>query len=175
VIDELVLPTPLGVEDLVLRSATMDDLDALILLMSDDAVSAARGDRADAADRTAYEAGLADVLRTPNNALIVVADVDDRVVATLQLTVLPGMARQGARRLQVEAVRVSSSIRSGGIGSAMMRWGADVAAPAAQCTLIQLTSDRARVDAHRFYERLGYAGSHIGFKRSVPTVASHVD
>jgi GNAT superfamily N-acetyltransferase len=78
------------------------------------------------------------------------------------------MARRGATRLLVEAVRVSSALRSGGIGSALMRWVTDVAAPALGTPLVQLTSDVARTDAHRFYERLGFTGSHVGFKYRVP-------
>ena len=74
------------------------------------------------------------------------------------------MARQGATRLLVEAVRVSSSVRSRGIGSAVMLWVMHAAAPATGATLVQLTSDAARVDAHRFYTRLGFAASQIGFK-----------
>ena len=77
------------------------------------------------------------------------------------------MARRGSRRLLVEAVRVHSNLRSAGIGAAMMRWVADAAAPALGVAMIQLTSDVARVDAHRFYERLGYVGSHRGFKYRV--------
>lgn len=85
-------------------------------------------------------------------------------IATMQLTRIPGLTRRGATRLLIEAVRVSSAHRSSGIGSAMMTWVVEVAAPAAGATLVQLTSDAARVDAHRFYERLGFVGSHRGFK-----------
>ena len=72
-----------------------------------------------------------------------------------------------ARRLLVEAVRVRSDLRSSGIGSAVMRWVGDAAAPALGAAMVQLTSDAARTDAHRFYERLGYVGSHRGFKYTV--------
>jgi GNAT superfamily N-acetyltransferase len=82
----------------------------------------------------------------------------------MQLTRIPGMARRGATRLLIEAVRVHSGRRSDGIGSAMMTWVTTVAAPASGASLVQLTSDEARKDAHRFYERLGFIGSHRGFK-----------
>jgi GNAT superfamily N-acetyltransferase len=118
-------------------------------------------------DRAAYARGLDDILADPSNDLLVV-DLDGAVVATLQLTSIPGMARRGSRRLLVEAVRVRSDLRSAGIGGAVMRWVSDAAAPALGATLVQLTSDAARADAHRFYERLGYVGSHIGFKYNVP-------
>jgi GNAT superfamily N-acetyltransferase len=85
----------------------------------------------------------------------------------MQLTRIPGLSRRGATRLLVEVVRVSSARRSSGIGSALMRWTTDVAAPALGAALVQLTSDEARTDAHRFYERLGFVGSHRGFKYAV--------
>ncbi|WP_370296800.1 GNAT family N-acetyltransferase [Agromyces sp. LHK192] len=96
------------------------------------------------------------------------ADDGARLVATLQLTAIPGMARRGSTRLLVEAVRVAGDRRSSGIGAAMMRWVTDEVAPAIGASLVQLTSDAAREDAHRFYRRLGFADSHIGFKYRVP-------
>lgn len=150
------------------RRATASDLPALMALLSDDPISAARGDRGDDGDTEVYADALRSVLDAPLNELLVVDDADGAVVVgTLQLTVIPGMARRGATRLLVEAVRVSSTVRSGGIGSAVMRWVMHEAAPAMGATLVQLTSDAARVDAHRFYTRLGFADSHIGFKYSV--------
>ncbi len=149
--------------DAVLRRARTDDADALIALLADDAISAARGDQASASDRPAYLSALADVLAEPSNDLLVV-ESGGAVVATLQLTSIPGMARRGARRLLVEAVRVRGDLRSTGIGTAMMRWVMTSAADALHADLIQLTSDAARTDAHRFYERLGFTGSHVGFK-----------
>jgi GNAT superfamily N-acetyltransferase len=91
------------------------------------------------------------------------------VVGTLQLTAIPGMARRGSTRLLVEAVRVASLKRSSGIGGAMMSWVTGVAAPALGADLVQLTSDAARSDAHRFYERLGFVASHVGFKYRTAT------
>ncbi|WP_040165827.1 GNAT family N-acetyltransferase [Microbacterium gorillae] len=168
-IDGLELPTELAAASgtLTLRRATDDDLDELMRLLSDDPISAGRGDRARPEDREAYANGLRDVTTTPGNDLFVAVD-DSGVIGTFQLTVLPGMARRGARRMQVEAVRVASARRSSGAGTAMMRWVSDVAAPASGCALIQLTSDSAREDAHRFYDRLGYVASHVGFKLSLP-------
>jgi GNAT superfamily N-acetyltransferase len=147
----------------LLRRATQADADELIALLADDPISAARGDVASDDDRPAYSTALTEVLADPSNDLLVV-ELRDEVVGTLQLTSIPGMARRGSRRLLVEAVRVRSGLRSSGIGSAMMRWVAESAAPALGAGMVQLTSDAARTDAHRFYERLGYTGSHIGFK-----------
>ncbi|UNK70225.1 GNAT family N-acetyltransferase [Microbacterium sp. H1-D42] len=151
----------------VLRRAEVADTDAIIGLLADDPISAARGDQAVEADRPAYAAALGEILDDPSNDLVVI-ELDGTVVGTLQLTLIPGMARRGAKRLLIEAVRVRSDLRSSGIGSASMRWVSEDAAPALGAALIQLTSDAARTDAHRFYERLGYTGSHIGFKYAVP-------
>jgi len=166
VITSLVLPATLSATtaDFSLRRAEPRDLAAIVRLLSDDAVSASRGDTADESDLEAYAAALAELLADGSNELVVVDDAEGDVVATMQLTSIPGMSRRGSRRLLVEAVRVSSSLRSGGIGSAMMRWVTGVAAPSVGASLVQLTSDEARSDAHRFYERLGFVGSHRGFK-----------
>ena len=90
-------------------------------------------------------------------------DHTETVVATLQLTVIPGLARMGATRLLVEAVRVDERLRGNGLGSAMMEW-AIAEGRRRGAALVQLTSDRSRDAAHRFYERLGFTASHVGFK-----------
>ncbi|MCD2443086.1 GNAT family N-acetyltransferase [Agromyces sp. SYSU K20354] len=157
---------------ITLRRATSDDLDRLMALLADDAVSASRGDVAAPDDRLAYLDALEQIIGDASNDLLVATDPAGRLVGTFQLTRIPGMARRGATRLQVEAVRVRSESRSSGIGTAMMTWVRDVAAPALGSPLVQLTSDAARADAHRFYERLGFHGSHVGFKYRVPDEAS---
>lgn len=165
------LPLPYSFESRIgtasLRRAAVDDADAVMTLLADDPISAARGDVASDEDRPLYARALAEILAEPSNDLLVV-EVEGALVGTLQLTSIPGMSRRGARRLLVEAVRVQSDLRSSGIGSAVMRWVGDVAAPAVGAAMVQLTSDAARTDAHRFYERLGYVGSHRGFKYNVP-------
>jgi GNAT superfamily N-acetyltransferase len=172
VLHELTLPVRLSARSgsVTLRNAVDGDLDALMTLLSDDPISAARGDVAAPEDRPQYAAALRSIADDPANALLVAEDADGRLVGTLQLTRIPGMARRGSTRLLVEAVRVSSALRSGGIGSALMRWVTDIAAPDLGTPLVQLTSDAARTDAHRFYERLGFTGSHVGFKYRVPGV-----
>ena len=160
-----VLELPAG--SCVLRRARADDLDALLGLLADDPISATRGDTGSIADRPAYERAFAAIDADPAHQLLV-ATIDDVVVGTMQLTVIPGLARVGASRLQIEAVRVRSDRRNLGIGAAMIRW-AVAQAPALGAALVQLTSDAARVDAHRFYERLGFSASHVGFKLAVPT------
>lgn len=167
--DAMTLDLPVG--SVRLRRATLDDLSTIIDLLADDPISAARGDSADASDREAYEVAFAAIDRDPAQRLLVAVDSDGTnvagsVVATMQLTVIPGLARRGAARLQIEAVRVASGERNRGIGAAMMRWAIEDAR-AAGVPLVQLTSDAARVDAHRFYERLGFEASHVGFKYRV--------
>lgn len=165
------LPLPVSVptttSTVVLRRAEPTDLDALVVLLSDDPISASRGDAADPADLRAYERALDRIIEDPGNDLVVAADPSGRVIGTLQLTSIPGMARRGSTRLLVEAVRVRSDVRSSGVGGAMMRWVTESAAPALGAQLVQLTSDARRADAHRFYTRLGFADSHIGFKYTV--------
>jgi GNAT superfamily N-acetyltransferase len=147
-----------------IRRAVEKDLPALTLLLSDDPISATRGDRADECDNAAYRCALTEVIADPSNEVLLVVDEVGGPVAMMQLTRIPGLSRRGATRLLVEAVRVRSGQRSSGIGSAMMRWVTGTAAPATGASLVQLTSDEARKDAHRFYERLGFRGSHRGFK-----------
>lgn len=160
------LPADLA-PDVRLRRATADDLDAILALLADDPVSATRGDRNRPEDRPAYQRAFAAIDRDPAQLLLVAESEADGVIGTMQLTVIPGLARRGAQRLQIEAVRVRSDRRSGGIGGRMIRWAMD-AAPAAGAALVQLTSDAARADAHRFYERLGFTASHVGFKYRPP-------
>lgn len=164
-IADLVLPVDLAIqsEGVTLRRAELADLNDLVNLIVDDAVARSRGDR-DAEGEAGYRDALEEIACDRCNELVVGVDAEGRVIATFQLTRIPGLARRGATRLQVEAVRVSREWRGRGVGSAMMRWVMDVAAPAAGASLVQLTSDAAREDAHRFYERLGMAASHVGFK-----------
>ena len=168
-IEEFDLPVDLASRrgTITLRGAEEGDLDAIVALLSDDPVSAGRGDVAASDDGPLYLRGLRRILAAEGNDLVVV-EREGRIVGTMQLTVVPGMARRGSTRLMIEAVRVAGSERSGGIGAAMMTWVTDVAARAVGASLVQLTSDAARTEAHRFYTRLGFVDSHIGFKYAVP-------
>lgn len=172
-IDRLDLPTSIRTRgaNVLVRRATLDDLQAIIELLSDDPISAGRGDVANDEDRPAYAAALNRIIHDPGNELLVV-NRDEAVVGTLQLTVIPGMARRGSTRLLIEAVRVASTERSSGIGSALMRWVVERAALDLAAAMVQLTSDAAREDAHRFYRRLGFVDSHVGFKFHVTLPAS---
>lgn len=151
----------------VIRRATLDDLGTVLRLLTDDPISAARDGASGQEALLAHSEAFRQIATDPGNDLVVAEDADDVVVGTLQLTLIPGLSRRGSARLLVESVRVASEQRSAGVGTALMRWVTDQAAPALAVSLVQLTSDAARVDAHRFYERLGFVASHVGFKYAV--------
>ncbi|WP_373309932.1 GNAT family N-acetyltransferase [Cellulomonas chitinilytica] len=150
--------------DLTVRRAAAADVPAVVALLERDPVARARGDYEDVVDASAYLRAFDRIDADPAQ-LLVVADLPDApVVATMQLTWIPGLARAGATRLQVEAVRVDEEHRSRGIGEALVRWACEEGERQG-ATLVQLTSDRTRDRAHAFYERLGFVASHVGFKR----------
>ncbi len=170
-IDGLELPAAVAARDgdVTLRRAETDDLAQVLRLLGDDEVSAARGDFDQPPDPSQIERAFHAIAEDPSNELVVVVDASDAVVGTMQLTRIPGLARQGATRLLVEAVRVDSDRRSAGIGGAMMRWVQEAAAVQVGAALVQLTSDARRPDAHRFYRDLGFIDSHVGFTWRPPT------
>lgn len=144
------------------RPATAADLPALLRLLVDDEVAQARGGYT--AEVTAgVAAAFADIERDPNNELWL-GERGGEAVAMLQLTLIPGLSRGGMKRALVEAVRVRADLRGQGIGAALMTH-VERRAKAAGCGLIQLTTDKKRLAAHRFYERLGYVASHLGMKK----------
>ena len=154
--------TQLPGTDVVLEEATADDLPALIDLLADDMLGASRdGIRTDE-DRRRYERAFAAIDDDPAH-LLVVGRREGQVVATLQLIVTPSLSRRGAFRAVIESVRVSSGLRSQGVGGALVRWAVEEAGRRG-CEMVQLSSDKQRTDAHRFYERLGFERSHEGFK-----------
>lgn len=140
--------------------ATRSDVDAIVRLLADDFLGAGR----EAAAEEAYAAAFAEIDADPRQYLAVVRDGGGTVVGTCQLTLVPGLSRGGATRLQVEAVRLASTVRGSGLGTAMLEW-AHAYGRAHGATLAQLTTDKRRTDAHRFYEGLGYAPTHEGYKR----------
>jgi GNAT superfamily N-acetyltransferase len=144
------------------RVATRADVPAILALLDDDEISRSRGypvsEESDAAAWRAFEQIDAD----PRNELIV-AEEDGTVVGTCQLTFTPSLSRGGSERMTIEAVRVGRDLRGRGVGRAMMRWAVDRARERG-CGVAQLTSDRRRVEAHRFYQSLGFTASHVGMK-----------
>jgi GNAT superfamily N-acetyltransferase len=146
----------------VLRAARRADIPALVDLLAADQLGATRDGIRDQADLDAYDRALRAIDADPAHILIV-ADRAGEVVGTMQLSFLPGLARRGALRAQIEAVRVAASTRGSGLGAAMLQWAIDEARRR-DCALVQLTTDKARTDAHRFYQRLGFVASHEGMK-----------
>jgi GNAT superfamily N-acetyltransferase len=160
------LPTTvtLGGAELQLRRATAADLPALVAMLADDPLGAGR--EADDGDLTPYRRAFDLVDGDPAHVLVV-AVAGDAVVGTLQLSVLPGLARRGALRGQIEAVRVAAGTRGRGLGAAMVGWAVEESRRRG-CALVQLTTDKARIEARSFYERLGFSASHEGMKFALP-------
>ncbi|WP_114854603.1 GNAT family N-acetyltransferase [Brachybacterium sp. YJGR34] len=142
--------------------ARREDVPAIRDLLRDDALG--RDRELTAAEDSAYQAAFDRVARDPAHLLAVVRDEAGEIVGTMQLTLLPGLSRQGATRLQIEAVRVARTERSRGLGGAMFAW-AHSHGRARGATLAQLTTDLSRDGARAFYARLGYEESHAGLKR----------
>jgi GNAT superfamily N-acetyltransferase len=143
------------------RNATLEDLPAIVALLADDDLGRGREHRGGPLPPE-YPAAFAAMADQPGNRMIVAVE-DGMVVGCLQLTRIAGLSRRGALRAQIEAVRVARGRRGTGIGDALMRHAVDLARREG-CKLVQLTTDRARGDAHRFYERLGFVASHLGMK-----------
>src|ERR1700733_6641024 len=151
-----------GSPPVVLRRAVAADLPELVALLAADQLGVTRdGIRTDG-DLQAYERAFRAIDADPAH-LLVVAQAGEDIVGTFQLSFLPGLARRGALRAQIEAVPVRASSRSRGVGAAMMTW-AITESRRRGCGLVQLTTDKARPGAHRFYERLGFTASHEGMK-----------
>jgi len=145
--------------DLEIRHATADDLPAIVAMLADDPLGA---QRESPDDMTPYRAALGRLETDPNQHLVV-AVRDGRVIGTLQLTIIPGLSHKGATRALIEAVRIHTDERGSGLGSLLIEWAIDTARRLG-CRMVQLTSDKTRTDAHRFYERLGFSATHEGFK-----------
>ncbi|MDI3402737.1 GNAT family N-acetyltransferase [Streptomyces cavernicola] len=145
--------------DFAIRPATADDLPDIVAMLADDPLGA---QRESPDDLTPYEAAFTRLAGDPQQHLVV-AVREDRVVGTLQLTVVPGLSRRGATRSIIEGVRIHSDERGSGIGTRLIEWAVDESRRQ-DCQLVQLTSDATRIEAHRFYERLGFEASHLGFK-----------
>ncbi len=145
---------------LAARRARRADLPRLLELLADDVLGRQREDMG--SDDPSYALAF-DTIDRDANQLLLVAEHDSRVIGMLQLTFIPGLSRRGAWRANIEAVRVDDAMRGRGVGRWLMERAMDVARRRG-CRLVQLTSDRRRTEAHRFYARLGFKDSHLGYK-----------
>lgn len=146
----------------MLRYAMRTDVTPIVELLAADQLGVARESEA-GADLAPYHRAFDAIDADPSQLLLVVTTGNDgTVVGTMHLTFIPGMARRGALRAQLEAVRIAATHRNCGLGSAMFEW-AIAEACRRGCALVQLTTDKTRTDAHRFYERLGFIASHDVF------------
>lgn len=144
------------------QRAGRGDVPALVALLSDDEIGRTR----EGAEIARYEEAYDALARDSSHYLAAVRDEADRIVGTMQLTIVPGLSRGGTTRLQIEGVRVAAPERSRGIGTAMLEWAHDHGRHRG-ATLAQVTTDRARERAHAFYARLGYDNDHVGLKRAL--------
>ena len=147
----------------IFRRATAADVPAIVALLADDVLGAAREKPGD----PAYDAAFAAIEADPNQFLAVVEE-GSAVIGCLQLTFLPGLSHRGLWRGQVESVRVAASHRGGGLGRRMFDWAIERCRERG-CGMVQLTTDKSRADARRFYESLGFTASHEGMKLVLTT------
>jgi ribosomal protein S18 acetylase RimI-like enzyme len=144
----------------VIRRATEADLPALVRIYADDVLGKARERNTD--PPKAYRVAFEQICADPRQFYAVLERAQE-VVGALQLTFIPGLIHVGGMRAQIEAVQIASALRGLRLGEAMMEWAVDYARERG-ARLIELTSNKSRIDAHRFYERLGFERSHEGFK-----------
>jgi GNAT superfamily N-acetyltransferase len=144
----------------LLRPATRADLPAVLALLADEERVV---DPATVVVTEAYERAFMAIDMDPRNEMLVLVDDGGTVVGCLQATYIPGLGKGGAERALVEAVRIRADRRGAGLGRTLMAH-AITRARSRGCALVQLTSNKQRADAHRFYTALGFARSHEGFK-----------
>ncbi|TCV68003.1 GNAT family N-acetyltransferase [Neorhizobium sp. S3-V5DH] len=147
------------------RKARHFDLPAIVALLADDPLGQSREILSHPTDPR-YERAFAAIDADENQLLAVAVDSADQVIGCLQLSFIPGLSRTGMWRGQIESVRISVGERGSGLGSQFIEWAVEMARERG-CKLVQLTSDKARPDAIRFYEKLGFVASHEGLKRNL--------
>ncbi|AZO27410.1 MULTISPECIES: GNAT family N-acetyltransferase [Mesorhizobium] len=147
--------------EVLIRRARQADLPAIVAMLADDVLGRAREDTRMPLTQ-AYLDAFAAVDSDPNQLLAVMADGAD-VIGTLQISFLAGLSSQGAWRGQIEAVRVAANRRGERLGQRLLEWAIEKCRERG-CRVVQLTTNKSRLDAHRFYERLGFKASHIGYK-----------
>jgi ribosomal protein S18 acetylase RimI-like enzyme len=148
------------ISPVTIRRAGRDDVLSIVRMLADDPLGSGRERLEDPLPEPYFRAFEA-VDRDPNIQLVVAEDGERAVVGCLQLCILPGLSSQGASRGLIEDVRVASNCRSRGIGEQMVQW-AVAEARSRGCKLVELLTHNTRVDAQRFYKRLGFVPSHVG-------------
>jgi ribosomal protein S18 acetylase RimI-like enzyme len=148
-------------EHIVFRTALLADIPAIVALLADDELGSKREITSTPLDQRYVDAFRA-IEADANQRLVVVADGSE-IIGTLQLSFIPGIARMGSWRGQIEAVRIATRRRDSGLGQKMFEWAISEC-KSRGCSLVQLTTDKSRTDAHRFYEKLGFKASHEGYK-----------
>jgi GNAT superfamily N-acetyltransferase len=148
-------------QDVSFRLATRADLPSIVRVLADDDLGSQRECYEEPLPESYYYA-FKQIHDDPNHELIV-AEHNGEVIGTLHLMFLPSISFQGGLRAQVESVRVDKRFQSQGIGTEMMKWTMERAKQRG-AHVVQLTTHKTREDAHRFYERLGFKGTHLGMK-----------
>ena len=145
-------------DPVVIRRAIQDDVPSILALLMDDDLGKLREDGSLKPYEDAFEA-----ISRDENQFLGIADLGSKPVGCFQISFIPGLSRRGMWRAQIESVRIARALRGQGLGTIMMQW-AIVRARERGCGLVQLNSDKARLEAHKFYETLGFKASHEGFK-----------
>jgi len=153
------------------RRATRDDLPAIVAMLADDPLGARREANVSPLPRCYHDAFDA-IDRDPNIELVVAQAAGSGVVGVLQLSFIPNISHQGAWRALIEGVRVAAAFRAGGVGRQLLLWAIERARQRG-CLMVQLTSDKSRTDAIRFYAGLGFVASHEGMKLQLPRGQGH--
>ena len=154
------------IEDtLTFRPATEQDLPAIVALLADDPLGSTR-ESPEVPLQDGYYRAFSAIEQDPNNELILAID-GERVAGVLQITFIPYLTYQGSWRALIEGVRVAKDLRSRGVGKALFAWAIE-RARRRECRIVQLTTDKDRPDALRFYEDLGFVASHEGMKLHLP-------
>ncbi len=143
------------------RLAEEKDLAEVVRLLADDNLGQHREKYAIPVPDS-YRKAFIEIISTPYNELMV-TEMDNRIIGTFQLTFIPSLSFQGAKRMQIEAVRIDKPYRNLGLGSQFIHWAIKRARQKG-CRIVQLTTNQERPDAHRFYEKLGFQGTHLGMK-----------
>lgn len=150
-----------------IRRASRADLPDIVAMLADDPLGSGR----EGAQLGVYEAAFERIEANPHDLLAVLA-AGAAIVGMLQLTVIPGLSHSGALRGQIESVRVHRTYRGRGVGQVFIEWAVEEARRRG-CAMVQLMSDRSREDAYRFYARLGFVDSHVGYKLHLRGAAGH--